>query len=93
MVGGTNGLEVFGFFMFFQKKKRRNKINLILFFYFLKNKKVRNFFIILSNVAFLYINYYEIKGWEAHVAWVISAMWIFNNILIFLLATSTFSVS
>ena len=34
---------------------RRNKINLVLFFSFLKNKKVRNFFIILSDVAsFIY---------------------------------------
>ena len=41
------------FFMFFPKK--RNKINLILFFSFFKNKKVRNFIIILSDVAFLII--------------------------------------
>ena len=42
--------------MFFPKKKRererRNKINLVLSFSFLKNKKVRNFFIILFDVAF-----------------------------------------
>ena len=46
--------------MFFQKKKKkkkkgRNKINLILFISFLKNKKVTNFIIILSDVAFLII--------------------------------------
>ena len=39
------------------------------------------------------LNYNEIKGREAHVAWVISARWIFNNILILLLASSAFSIS
>ena len=58
-------------------QKKRNKINLIIFFSFKKNKKV-----------FLYINYCKIKGRETHVAWVMNAMWIFNNILILLSATS-----
>ena len=54
--GGIDELEVYRFFMFFPKKKkereRRNKINLILSVSFFKSKKVRNFFIILFDVAF-----------------------------------------
>ena len=89
-VGGTNELEVFGFFMFFPKKKkekrkkRRNKINLILFFSF-------GFFFILFYLMwlfFIYRNYYEIKGQEIHVAWVMSATVDFNNILILPLVIS-----
>ena len=41
---------------------------------------------------FLYINYYEIKGRETHVAWVMSATVNFNNILIPLLSTLDISV-